>query len=149
MSEIIIFFIFHRAKLYSKKTGQNHRSSSAIFDAGAWLVLILLLNVVFSIIVIESIFNFEILNINSSSYSYSYRLIFIVVLICLTILYFIRKINKNRFDELFNQFDKEDDAKIRDRYRINNWIYRITWIGAICSIVCTLINRWNVAGSIF
>lgn len=149
MVEIIAFFIFHRAQLYANKTGQNYRSSSAIFDGGAWLLLIVLLNSVFLTIIVSVFSKSKFWHINTSSYSYTYRLILFLVVIGIIILWIIYRTHKNRFNELFSKFDNEEELVQKKRLEANRWIYRITWIGAIISLVCSSISRWNVAGSIF
>lgn len=148
MVEIIAFFIFHRAQLYSKKTGHDYRSSSAIFDAGAWMVLIVMLNTVFLIIIAETFYESPVIDVNAWSYSLRYRLGLIFVLIGLFLFYILHKVYKTRFNELLDKFSKEDEVKLQERMRTNRWIYRVTWIGAISAIVCSMIGRWAVAGSI-
>lgn len=64
------------------------------------------------------------------------------------LVYLLHKVYKGRFNELFETFSKEDEAKRQERMKINRRVYLITWIGAIGAIVCTLIMRWSAVGSI-
>jgi hypothetical protein len=149
MIEAIAFFIYHRSTLFSKETGQDYKSNDAIFDAASWLVLITLMNVLFIVIIGESIIGYSFMDFASYSYSYRYRVFLIVVLISLFTIYILYRNNKKRFYELLEKFRCEDEAAREQRIKTNRWIYRFTWIGAIVAFVCTLIRRWSDAGSIF
>jgi hypothetical protein len=149
MVEIIAFFIFHRARRYAQSKGLHYRSSSAIFDAGAWLLLIVLLNSVFLIIIASFIAQSKLWNISASSYSSTYRLVLLIVISGMLVLWIIYQNQKNKLYKIFDIFDNEDNLAQKRRLETNKWIYIVTVIGAIITLVFSSISRWKVAGSIF